>query len=165
LVCVLHFSRTFLGKNAHFQNISAKKGNDFRQLKRSNFRVEKCKTEENLSKFLNNMAYKTVTYMRDCVIKRNKSCVKSCKKTLLLKKHIVFPEKPIVFPKNPLFSNMCTILSHCFETKNYHCKECFLTVLYRTIYSKIQQSTVKSAFKDHKNMFFITGFSYKLIVN
>ena len=46
----------------------AKKRNDFRQLKRSNFRVEKCKTEENLSKFLNNMAYKTLTSMRDCVI-------------------------------------------------------------------------------------------------
>ena len=37
----------------------------------SNFRVEKCKTEENLSKFLNNMAYKTLTSMRDCVMKRN----------------------------------------------------------------------------------------------
>ena len=33
------------------------------------FRVEKFKTEENLSKFLNNMAYKTS--MRDCVMKRN----------------------------------------------------------------------------------------------
>jgi len=28
--------------------------------------------------------------------------------------------KPIVFQKNALFSNMCTFLSHCFETKNYH---------------------------------------------
>jgi len=37
----------------------------------SNFRVEKCKTEENLLKFLNNMAYKTVTSMRDCSMKRN----------------------------------------------------------------------------------------------
>ena len=45
------------------------KRNDFRQLKRNNFRVEKCKTKENLSKFLNNMAYKTVTSMRDCVMK------------------------------------------------------------------------------------------------
>ena len=26
--------------------------------------------QENLSKFLNNMAYKTVTSMRDCIIKR-----------------------------------------------------------------------------------------------
>ena len=32
--------------------------------------VEKCKTEENLSKFLNNMAYKTVTSLKDCVMKR-----------------------------------------------------------------------------------------------
>ena len=61
----ISFSRTFLGKNAQFQNMCAKKRNDFRQRKRSNFRVEKCKTEENLSKFLNNMAYKTVTSMRD----------------------------------------------------------------------------------------------------
>ena len=72
----------------------AKKRNDFRELKRSNFRVEKCKTEE---KFLNNMAYKTVTYMKDCVMKRNKSYVKSCQKTLLSQKPIVFPKKPIVF--------------------------------------------------------------------
>jgi len=111
----------------------AKKRNDFRQLKRSIFRVEKCKTEKNLSKFLNNMAYKTVTSMRDCVMKRNfmlnmnnfyfdkmhmlynqnNSRVKSCKKNSL--------KKPIVFPKKPLVSNMCTFLSHCFETKNYHC--------------------------------------------
>ena len=42
----------------------------FDNKKRSNFRVEKFKTEENLSKFLNNMAYKTVTSMRDCVMKR-----------------------------------------------------------------------------------------------
>jgi len=71
-------------KKTHILKICAlKKRNDFRQLKRSNFRVEKCKTEENLSEFLNNMAYKTVTYMRDCAMKRNKSCVKSCQKTLL----------------------------------------------------------------------------------
>jgi len=37
----------------------------------SNFRMEKYKAEENLSKFLNNMAYKTVTSMGDCVMKRN----------------------------------------------------------------------------------------------
>jgi len=30
-------------------------------------------------------------------------------------------KKPIVFQKNALFSNMCTFLSHCLETKNYHC--------------------------------------------
>ena len=35
-------------------------------------------------------------------------------------KNIVFQTKPIVFPRNPLFSNMCTFLSHCFETKIYH---------------------------------------------
>ena len=36
-------------KNAQFQNMCAKKRNDFRQLKRSNFRVEKCKTGGKLS--------------------------------------------------------------------------------------------------------------------
>ena len=42
---------------------------------------------------------------------KNKSCVKSCQKHCF--------KKPIVFQKNALFSNMCTFLSHCFETKNY----------------------------------------------
>ena len=50
---------------------------------------------------------------------KNKSSVKSRQKHCF-KKHC-FSKKPIVFPKNPLFSNMCTFLSHCFETKNYHC--------------------------------------------
>jgi len=40
-------------------------------------------------------------------------------KTLLLK-NTVFPKKHC-FPKKPLFSNFCTFLSHCFETKTYHC--------------------------------------------
>ena len=63
-----HISRK---KTHSFKICSLKKRNDFQQLKRS-VRVEKCKTEENLSKFLNNMAYKSpVTSMRDCVIKRN----------------------------------------------------------------------------------------------
>ena len=53
---------------------------------------------------------------------QNKSCVKSCQKTLVSQKTHRFPEKPIVFQKNPSFSNMCTFLSHCFETKNYHCQ-------------------------------------------
>jgi len=86
------------GKNAQFQNMCAKNAMIFDNYKKfkiilcgcwcmfeskrvslcclsnlqwSNFRVEKCKTEEYLSKFLNNMAYKTVTSMRECVIKRN----------------------------------------------------------------------------------------------
>jgi len=54
------------GRHAQFQNMCAIKRNDLRQLNRCNFRVEKCKTEDYLSKFLNNMAYKTVTKMRDC---------------------------------------------------------------------------------------------------
>ena len=133
MVCVLRFSRTFLGKYAKFQNMCAKNRNDFRQLKRSNFRVEKCKTEENLSKYLNSMVYKTVTSMRDCVMKRifcktwivfilikcicfiiNLNHVWSC-----VKKHC-FKKKIHCFPKNPLFSNMCAFLSPRFETKNYH---------------------------------------------
>jgi len=80
------------------------------------------------------MAYKTVTSMRDCVMKRkfienmnsfyfdkmhmlfnkNKSCVKSCQKIAFLKKNIVFPKKPIVFAKHPLFSNMCTFFIPLF---------------------------------------------------
>jgi len=131
--CVFHAH--FWGKTHSFKICALKKRNDFRQLKRSNFRVKKGKTEENLFKFLNNMAYKTVSSMRDCIMKRNfmlninsfyfdkmhmlynkrKSCVKSCKKHCFFKKTIVF------FFKNPLFFNMCTFLSHCFETKNYHC--------------------------------------------
>jgi len=66
--CVFHAH--FWGKTHSFKICALKKCNDFRQLKRSNFRVEKCKTEENLSKILNNMAYKTVTSIRDCVMKR-----------------------------------------------------------------------------------------------
>jgi len=46
---------------------------------------------------------------------QNKSCVKSCQKHCFLKNN------NIVFKKIPLFSNMCTFLSHCFETINYHC--------------------------------------------
>jgi len=104
------------GKNAQFQNMCAKKRNDFRQLKRSNFRVEKCKTEENLSKFLNNMTYNTVTSMRDCVMKF--FLCKTWIVFILIKcicyiikinhvwirvKKIAF-EKKNCFPKNPLFS-------------------------------------------------------------
>jgi len=67
--CVIH---AHFWENTHsFKICARKKRNDFRQLKRSNFRVETCKTDENLSKFLNKMAYKTVTFMRDCVMKRN----------------------------------------------------------------------------------------------
>jgi len=40
--------------------------------------------------------------------------VKSCKKHCFKKTHC-FPKK------TPLFSNMCTFLSHWFETNNYHC--------------------------------------------
>ena len=64
------FYAHFWGKTHSCKICALKKRNDFRQLKRSNFREEKCKTEENLSKFLNNMTYKTVTSMRDCVMKR-----------------------------------------------------------------------------------------------
>ena len=67
-VCVFHAH--FWKKTHSFKICALKKRNDFRQQKRSNFRVEKFKTEENLSKFLNNMAYKTVTSIMDCVMKR-----------------------------------------------------------------------------------------------
>ena len=60
-----NFWSAFWEKTHSFKICALKKRNDFRQLKRSNFRVEKCKSEK---KFLNNMAYKTVTSMRDCVM-------------------------------------------------------------------------------------------------
>ena len=66
--CVFHAH--FCEKTHSFKICALKKRNDFRQLKRSNFRVEKCKTEDILSLFLNNMAYKTVTSMWGCVMKR-----------------------------------------------------------------------------------------------
>jgi len=43
---------------------------------------------------------------------QNKSCVKSCQKTLLKKKPIVFQNKTHCFPTCALF------LSHCFEKKH-----------------------------------------------
>jgi len=63
--CVFHAH--FWEKTHSFKIGALKKRNDFRKLK-SNFKVEKCKTKENLSKFLNTMAYKTVTSMGDCVM-------------------------------------------------------------------------------------------------
>ena len=64
--CVFHAH--FWAKTHYFKICALEKRKDFQKLK-SYFRVEKCKTEENLSKFWNNMAYKTMT-MRDCVMKR-----------------------------------------------------------------------------------------------
>jgi len=102
--------------------------------------VEKCKTEENLSKFLNNMAYIRLWLLWGIVLWKESLCktlivfilikcicfiikinhVWSRVKNIALKKNIVFPKNPLFYKKNPLFSNMCTFLSHCFETKNYH---------------------------------------------
>ena len=124
--CVFHAH--FWEKTHSFKICALKKCNHFRQLKRSNFRVEKCETGENLSKFLNNMTYKTVTSIRDCVTKRkfmynmnifvvdkmqipfnqNKSCVKSCQK------HIALKKQQHCFHKKPLFSNMCTFFIPLF---------------------------------------------------
>jgi len=110
-------------KNAQFQNMCAKKRNDFRQLKRSYFRVKKCKTEKNLSKFLNNMAYKTVTSMRDCVLK--KSLCKTWIVFILIKcicfiikiNHVWSRVKNIAllkhcFPKKTLFSQKPIVFQH-----------------------------------------------------
>ena len=127
--CVFHAH--FWEKMHSFKICALKKRNDFRQVKRSSFRVEKCKTEENLSKFLNSLAYKTVTSMRDCVMKRNILLCKTCTVFILMKcicfiikiNHVknIALKNPLFSQKNALFSNMCTFLSHCFETKNYHC--------------------------------------------
>ena len=122
--CVFHAH--FWEKTHSFKIFALIKRNDFRQVFiRSNFRVEKCKIEENLSKFLNNMAYKTVTSMRDSV--RKESLCKTWIVFILIKctwftikinhvwSHVkqhcfknIFSPKPIVFPKNPLFFNICT---------------------------------------------------------
>jgi len=50
------FHAHFWEKTHSFKICALKKRNDFRKLK-SNFKVEKCKTKENLSNFLNTMAY------------------------------------------------------------------------------------------------------------
>jgi len=101
LVCVLRFSRTFLRKNAHFQNMCAKKRNDFRQLKSSNFRVEKRRIYQS----------SWITWpirlwlIWGIVLWKEINHVWSRVKNIAWKKNIVFSEKPIVFPK-----------THCFPT-------------------------------------------------
>jgi len=119
------------GKNAQFQNVCAKKRNDFRQLKGNNFRVKICKTEENLLKFLNNMAYTTVTYMRDCVTKRNfiYNILIKCICFIIKINHVWSSVRNIAlkthcFPKNALFSNMCTFYPIVLKRKiiTGHCK-------------------------------------------
>jgi len=65
------------------------------------------------------------------------------KKTLLFKKTLFSP-KPIVFPKNPLFSNMCTFLSHCFETKNYHCEHHYVHNMTHTYKYSLQKGWTTS---------------------
>jgi len=79
--------------------------------------VEKCKTEENLSKFLNNMAYKTVTSMWDCVMKRN--IMLNMKSFYFDKRHMLYNQNKSYVKscqkfcfKNPLFSKE----NHCFPT-------------------------------------------------
>jgi len=71
---------------------------------------------------------------------QNKSCVKSCQNTLLKTNTHCFPKK------NPLFSNMCTFLSHCFETKNYHCWQEFLNLLFALFFSFRFKLSVKKHF-------------------
>jgi len=147
--CVFHAH--FWRKTHSFKICALKKRNDFRQLKRCNFRVEKCKTAENWVKFLNNMAYKIETSMKDCVMKRDLcktwkgfilikckcfiikinhvwSCVKN-----IAKKPIVFQKKRIVFKHVhffiPLFWNEKLSLE---MTKNsYYIWLCFVVHLFK----------------------------------
>ena len=138
MVCVLRFSRTFLGKNAQFQNMCAKKTQWFSTTKK-NFQSGEVQNRRNYQSswitwpirlwllwgivlWKERLCKTWIVFFFDkmhMLYNQNKSCVKSCKKHCFKKKHC-FPKKPIVLPKNPLFSNMCTFLSHCFETKNYH---------------------------------------------
>jgi len=71
-----------------------------------------------------------------------KSCLKSCKKI------IAFFKKHIVFQKKTLFSNMCTFLSHCFETNNYHCVEYILYWLCLMYITFVFQEIYNNAKKD-----------------
>ena len=127
LVCVLRFSRTFLGKNAQFQNMCAKKRNDFRQLKRviSEWRSAKQRRiyqsswitrpirlwllwgivlwKEFLCKTW--IVFILIKCILLCfIIKINhiwsrvkKHCFKKQKQTLFTPKTHCFPKKPIVF--------------------------------------------------------------------
>ena len=57
------------------------------------------------------------------------SCVKkniAFKKTLFSQKTHFFPKNPL-FPKKPIVFQYVHFLSHCFETKNYHCLKLKLT--------------------------------------
>jgi len=96
--------------------------------------VEKCKTEKNQS---SSITWPIRLWLLWGIVLWKESLCKIWRVFILIKcicfrikkimcevvsKTLLFPpKKPIVFPKNPLFSNMCTFLSHCFETKNYHC--------------------------------------------
>ena len=131
MFCVFHAQ--FWEITHSFKICALKKRNDFRQLKRSNFRVKKCKTEKIYQSswitwpirlwllwrivLCKESLCKTwiVFILIKCIImlyNKNKSCVKSCQKTLLFFKKHFFCQKPIVFQKNPLFSKK----THCFPT-------------------------------------------------
>jgi len=117
--CVFHAH--FWEKTHRFKICALKKRNDFRQIKRSNFRVEKCKWQSRgeLIKVLEKkwpirlwilwgiVLWKEILYKTWIVFilikfiimlyNQNKSCVKSCQKHCSFKITHWFPEKPIVF--------------------------------------------------------------------
>ena len=111
--CVFHAH--FWGKTHSFKICALKKRNDFRQLKRSNFRVEKWKTEENLLKFLNNMAYSM--WLRWGIVLWKESLCKTWIVFILIK-CICF-----IIKMNHVWSRVkkhCFKKQHCFHKKN-HC--------------------------------------------
>jgi len=131
------FHAHFWEKTHIFKICALKKRNDFRQLKRSNFRVEKCKTEENLSNFLNNMAYKTVTSMRDCVCALKMHC---------------FPKKRIVFQHVHFFIPL-------FENKKLSLKTAFTLVQWKMFdISCLGQLSFKEKYTDCSDITLLISF-------
>jgi len=109
----------------HSFKICALKKRNFRQLKSSNFRVEKCKTEENLSP---SITLPIRLWLLWRIVLWKESLCKTWIVFILIKcicfiikiNHVwsrvknigFFLKKPIVFPKKPLFSHK----THCFPT-------------------------------------------------
>jgi len=134
------------GTKTHSFKICALKRNDFRQLKKFEVVVD---VNNNLpahhSKFPNKFHTKWKSYyswlrydedkdfmyyVASCDGKKRNGMVKMAQNRNLrrstLERHSSLPDHKAAIQapslqKNPLFSNMCTFLSHCFETKNYHC--------------------------------------------
>jgi len=104
-------------KNAHFQNMCAKKRNDFRQLKRSNFRVEKRRIYQS--------SWTTwpigLWLIWGIVLWKEINHVRSRVKNIAWQKTLFSQKNPLFSPKKNIVFQHVHFLSHCFETKHYHC--------------------------------------------